>query len=112
MLQPFSSFTVNVKSEVTTSLSGIASPLSGKWEGNSLTRAKRNPGSRYYVSILLFKAQHHSLIVLQDRELEESEERHRAELRVYQQKVQHLMYEQEQSLAELKAENMVSYSFA
>ncbi len=45
---------------------------------------------------------------VKDRELEESEERHQAEIKVYKQKVKHLLYEQEQNLAELRAENMVS----
>jgi len=31
------------------------------------------------------------------------------EVKVYKQKVKHLLYEQENHLAELKAENMVSY---
>ena len=44
---------------------------------------------------------------VKDRELEESEERHQTEVKVYKQKVKHLLYEQEHSLAELKAENMV-----
>ena len=42
------------------------------------------------------------------RELEESEERHMMEVKVYKQKVKHLLYEQENNIAELKAENMVS----
>ena len=42
------------------------------------------------------------------RELEESEERHMMEVKVYKQKVKHLLYEQENNMAELKAENMVS----
>ena len=41
------------------------------------------------------------------RELEESEERHMMEVKVYKQKVKHLLYEQENNIAELKAENMV-----
>ncbi len=48
------------------------------------------------------------LFRVKDRELEESEERHQAEIKVYKQKVKHLLYEQEQNLAELRAENMVS----
>ena len=44
---------------------------------------------------------------VKDRELEESEERHQTEVKVYKQKVKHLLYEQEHNLAELKAENMV-----
>ena len=46
---------------------------------------------------------------VKDRELEESEERHMMEVKVYKQKVKHLLYEQENNIAELKAENMVSY---
>ncbi len=44
---------------------------------------------------------------VKDRELEEAEERHQTEVKVYKQKVKHLLYEQEHNLAELKAENMV-----
>ena len=44
---------------------------------------------------------------VKDRDLEDSEERHQTEVKVYKQKVKHLLYEQEHSLAELKAENMV-----
>ena len=44
---------------------------------------------------------------VKDRELEESEERHMMEVKVYKQKVKHLLYEQENNIAELKAENMV-----
>ena len=39
--------------------------------------------------------------------MEESEERHQTEVKVYKQKVKHLLYEQENHLADLKAENMV-----
>ena len=46
---------------------------------------------------------------MKDRELEESEERHMMEVKVYKQKVKHLLYEQENNIAELKAENMVRY---
>ena len=45
---------------------------------------------------------------VKDRDLEEAEERHQTEVKVYKQKVKHLLYEQEHNLAELKAENMVS----
>ena len=44
---------------------------------------------------------------MKDRDLEEAEERHQTEVKVYKQKVKHLLYEQEHNLAELKAENMV-----
>ena len=46
---------------------------------------------------------------VKDRELEEAEERHQMEVKVYKQKVKHLLYEQENHLADLKAENMVSF---
>ena len=46
-----------------------------------------------------------------DRDLEESEERHQTEVKVYKQKVKHLLYEQEHNLAEMKAENMVAGGF-
>ena len=48
---------------------------------------------------------------VKDRELEETEERHQMEVKIYKQKVKHLLYEQENHLAGLKAENMVSYIF-
>lgn len=44
---------------------------------------------------------------VKDRELEESEERHQTEVKVYKQKVKYLLFEQEHNLADLKAENMV-----
>ncbi|KAI7802912.1 hypothetical protein IRJ41_023594, partial [Triplophysa rosa] len=43
-----------------------------------------------------------------DREMEEAEERHQVEIKVYKQKVKHLLYEQQNSLSELKAEGVVS----
>ena len=46
---------------------------------------------------------------VKDRELEEAEERHQMEVKVYKQKVKHLLYEKENHLADLKAENMVGY---
>ena len=46
-----------------------------------------------------------------DRELEETEERHQMEVKIYKQKVKHLLYEQENHLAGLKAENMVRILF-
>ena len=45
---------------------------------------------------------------MKDRELEESEERHMMEVKVFKQKVKHLLYEQENNVAEIKAENMVA----
>ncbi|XP_051726993.1 dynein regulatory complex subunit 4 isoform X2 [Ctenopharyngodon idella] len=43
-----------------------------------------------------------------ERELEEAEERHQVEIKVYKQKVKHLLYEQQNMLSELKAESVVS----
>ena len=48
---------------------------------------------------------------VKDRELEEMEERHQMEVKIYKQKVKHLLYEQENHLAGLKAENMVGISY-
>lgn len=39
-----------------------------------------------------------------EREMEEAEERHQVELKVYKQKVKHLLYEHQNNIAELKAE--------
>ncbi|XP_066570193.1 dynein regulatory complex subunit 4 [Amia ocellicauda] len=43
-----------------------------------------------------------------DREMEDSEERHQVEIKVYKQKVKHLLYEHQNSISELKAEGVVS----
>lgn len=43
-----------------------------------------------------------------DREMEEAEERHQVEIKVYKQKVKHLLYEQQNSIAELKTEGVVT----
>ncbi|XP_048014055.1 dynein regulatory complex subunit 4 isoform X2 [Megalobrama amblycephala] len=43
-----------------------------------------------------------------ERELEEAEERHQVEIKVYKQKVKHLLYEQQNMLSELKAESVSS----
>ncbi|XP_054025837.1 dynein regulatory complex subunit 4 isoform X2 [Dryobates pubescens] len=43
-----------------------------------------------------------------DREMEEAEERHQAEIKVYKQKVKHLLHEHQDNLAELKVEGVVS----
>ncbi|CAM4578576.1 unnamed protein product [Leuciscus chuanchicus] len=43
-----------------------------------------------------------------ERDLEEGEERHQVEIKVYKQKVKHLLYEQQNMLSELKAESVVS----
>ncbi|KDR18764.1 growth arrest-specific protein 8 [Zootermopsis nevadensis] len=47
-----------------------------------------------------------------DREIEEAEERHQVEIKVYRQKVKHLQYEHQNNLSELKAESMVSLKMA
>ena len=51
------------------------------------------------------------MVSAKDRELEETEERHQMEVKIYKQKVKHLLYEQENHLAGLKAENMVCSKF-
>ena len=51
------------------------------------------------------------MVSAKDRELEETEERHQMEVKIYKQKVKHLLYEQENHLAGLKAENMVRISW-
>uniref|UniRef100_A0A8C2BRC5 Dynein regulatory complex subunit 4 n=1 Tax=Cyprinus carpio TaxID=7962 RepID=A0A8C2BRC5_CYPCA len=43
-----------------------------------------------------------------ERDLEEGEERHQVEIKVYKQKVKHLLYEEQNMLSELKAESVVS----
>lgn len=43
-----------------------------------------------------------------DREMEEAEERHQVEIKVYKQKVKHLLYEHQNNIAELKAESKLS----
>ncbi|XP_071423857.1 dynein regulatory complex subunit 4 [Pithys albifrons albifrons] len=43
-----------------------------------------------------------------DREMEEAEERHHVEIKVYKQKVKHLLHEQQETLTELKAEGILS----
>ncbi|XP_060779220.1 dynein regulatory complex subunit 4 isoform X3 [Neoarius graeffei] len=43
-----------------------------------------------------------------DREMEEAEENHQTEIRVYKQKVKHLLYEQQNTIAEIKAEGVVA----
>ncbi|XP_028812807.1 dynein regulatory complex subunit 4 [Denticeps clupeoides] len=43
-----------------------------------------------------------------DREMEEAEERHQAEIKVYKQKVKHLLYEHQNGISELKAEGVVA----
>lgn len=43
-----------------------------------------------------------------DREMEEAEERHQIEIKVYKQKVKHLLYEHQNGLDELKTESMIA----
>ncbi|KAG7470664.1 hypothetical protein MATL_G00116200 [Megalops atlanticus] len=43
-----------------------------------------------------------------DREMEESEERHQVEIKVYKQKVKHLLYEHQNSLSEQKTEGVIN----
>lgn len=43
-----------------------------------------------------------------DREMEDAEERHQIEIKVYKQKVKHLLYEHQNNISELKAQNTVS----
>uniref|UniRef100_A0A8C5IV88 Dynein regulatory complex subunit 4 n=1 Tax=Junco hyemalis TaxID=40217 RepID=A0A8C5IV88_JUNHY len=43
-----------------------------------------------------------------DREMEEAQERHQLEIKVYKQKVKHLLHEQQENLTELKAEGVLS----
>ncbi|KAK3570963.1 hypothetical protein QTP86_031235 [Hemibagrus guttatus] len=43
-----------------------------------------------------------------EREMEEAEESHQTEIRVYKQKVKHLLYEQQNSIVELKTEGVVA----
>uniref|UniRef100_A0A8C9D764 Dynein regulatory complex subunit 4 n=3 Tax=Panthera TaxID=9688 RepID=A0A8C9D764_PANLE len=47
-----------------------------------------------------------------DREMEEAEERHRVEIKVYKQKVKHLLYEHQNNLTEMKAEGTVVMKLA
>ncbi|XP_052815521.1 dynein regulatory complex subunit 4-like [Mya arenaria] len=47
-----------------------------------------------------------------DREMEDAEERHQIEIKVYKQKVKHLLYEHQNNVSELKAEGSVSLRLA
>ncbi|XP_019360911.1 PREDICTED: growth arrest-specific protein 8 [Gavialis gangeticus] len=47
-----------------------------------------------------------------DREMEEAEERHQVEIKVYKQKVKHLLYEHQNNLTELRTEGTVSMKLA
>ncbi|XP_065827526.1 dynein regulatory complex subunit 4-like [Oscarella lobularis] len=47
-----------------------------------------------------------------DREMEEMEERHQVEIKVYKQKVKHLLYEHQNGITELRAEGAVALKLA
>ncbi|XP_013392403.1 growth arrest-specific protein 8 [Lingula anatina] len=47
-----------------------------------------------------------------DREMEDAEERHQLEIKVYKQKVKHLLYEHQNNISELKAESAVQLRLA
>lgn len=47
-----------------------------------------------------------------DREMEDAEEQHQIEVKVYKQKVKHLLYEHQNKIAELKAEGAVTLKIA
>lgn len=47
-----------------------------------------------------------------DREMEDAEERHQMEIKVYKQKVKHLLYEHQNNISELKAESKVALKLA
>lgn len=46
-----------------------------------------------------------------EREMEEAEERHQVEIKVYKQKVKHLLYEHQNNITELKAESEIQNHF-
>ena len=47
-----------------------------------------------------------------DREMEEAEERHQVEIKVYKQKVKHLLYEHQNNITELKADGNLALKFS
>lgn len=47
-----------------------------------------------------------------EREMEEAEEQHQVEIKVYKQKVKHLLYEHQNNITELKAESAVAIKLA
>lgn len=47
-----------------------------------------------------------------DREMEDAEERHQIEIKVYKQKVKHLLFEHQNNISELKAQNTVALKLA
>ena len=44
-----------------------------------------------------------------DREMEEAEERHQVEIKVYKQKVKHLLYEHQNNITKLKADGKYTH---
>lgn len=54
----------------------------------------------------------HNLYRNKEREKEELAEKHEAELKLYKQKVKHLMYEHQTNLSESKAEHLVALKLA
>uniref|UniRef100_T1J0M2 Dynein regulatory complex subunit 4 n=1 Tax=Strigamia maritima TaxID=126957 RepID=T1J0M2_STRMM len=47
-----------------------------------------------------------------DRELEDVEERHQMEIKIYKQKIKHLLYEHQNNLSEVKAGNLINLKLA
>ncbi|XP_014662068.1 PREDICTED: growth arrest-specific protein 8-like [Priapulus caudatus] len=47
-----------------------------------------------------------------DREMEDAEERHQVEIKVYKQKIKHLLYEHQNSISELRAEEAIKMKLA
>lgn len=47
-----------------------------------------------------------------DREMEDSEERHQIEIKVYKQKVKHLIYEHQKNITEIKSQNVTALKLA
>ncbi|XP_022345957.2 dynein regulatory complex subunit 4-like [Crassostrea virginica] len=47
-----------------------------------------------------------------DREMEDAEERHQVEIKVYKQKVKHLLFEHQNNISDLKADNVCSLKLA
>ena len=48
---------------------------------------------------------------MKERELEDAEERHQVEIKVYKQKVKHLLYEHQNNVTELKQEGIYTQYF-
>merc|ERR1719370_500221 len=49
-----------------------------------------------------------ALLRNKDREMEDMEERHQVEIKVYKQKVKHLLYEHQNNITELKADSTLT----